>query len=164
MFWRLFLTFVSLVALAVVLVGAVVWYRAGDLFWALATDVALAVAIIVAVSVPVAYLLAVRFTRPILELTLGARRLAEGDFGHAIHVGGSREATALAQTFNAMSARLAASFAQVEQDRQQLRTILSGMVEGVVAFDNALRVLFANDRAAELLEVPADQIVGRKLW
>ncbi|OWK46537.1 sensor histidine kinase [Fimbriiglobus ruber] len=63
-----------------------------------------------------------------------------------------------------MTDRLAESFAQVDRDRKQLRTILSGMVEGVVALDNEMRVLFANERATQLLESAQDQIVGRKLW
>ncbi len=164
MFWRLFLTYLLLVATAVLLVGVLVLQRAEHLFWELAGDVATAAAVSVALSVPTAYLLARRFTRPLVELTAGAGRIAEGDFGHKIRPAGSREIATLARSFNAMTDRLAATFAQVARDREQLRTILSGMVEGVVAFDNEQRVLFANDRAAQLLEFPPDQAVGRKLW
>jgi two-component system phosphate regulon sensor histidine kinase PhoR len=38
------------------------------------------------------------------------------------------------------------------------------MVEGVVALDAEQRILFANDRAAQLLEFPHPRAVGRKLW
>src|SRR5262249_23245822 len=55
-------------------------------------------------------------------------------------------------------------FAQLEEDRQQLRAILSGMVEGVVALDSDQRILFANDRAAQLLDFQSQAAVGRKLW
>ncbi len=74
------------------------------------------------------------------------------------------ELSLLGQTFNRASERLATRIAQLEQDRQQLRTILSGMVEGVVALDADQRILFANDRAAVLLELPAPAPVGRPLW
>jgi two-component system phosphate regulon sensor histidine kinase PhoR len=63
-----------------------------------------------------------------------------------------------------MSTRLAGQFAQLEEDRQQLRAILSGMVEGVVALDAEQRVLFANERAAQLLDLHPQAVVGRKLW
>ena len=89
--------------------------------------------------------------RPLDQLTEGARRIADGDFGHEIRVSGSGQHSALAETLNAMSARLAATFDQLEHDREQLRAILSGMVEGVIAIDDERRVLFANDRAGELL-------------
>ena len=63
-----------------------------------------------------------------------------------------------------MSERLAAQFARLEEDRQQLRMILGGMVEGVVAIDAGQCVRFANDRAAALLDFHAPVAVGRKLW
>jgi two-component system phosphate regulon sensor histidine kinase PhoR len=163
MFWRLFLTYLLLVATAALLVGVLVLQRADDP-WDLVRDVATAAAIIVALSVPTAYLLARRFTRPLDELTDGAKRLAEGGLGHKLHAAGGREVRALAQSLNAMTDRLAATFAELAHDREQLRTILSGMVEGVVAFDSDQRVLFANDRAAQLLEFPPEQAVGRRLW
>lgn len=166
MFWRLFVTYLLLVVAAVGMVGVLILQRAGgtELFAELAVGVIPAVTVIVCLAVLPAYLFAVRFTRPLDQLTDGARRLADGDLGYTIRVDGGKDFTDLADTFNAMSHRLAGSFAQLEQDREQLRTILSGMVEGVIAFDNGLRVLFANDRAARLLEFPPDQAVGRKLW
>jgi two-component system phosphate regulon sensor histidine kinase PhoR len=38
------------------------------------------------------------------------------------------------------------------------------MVEGVVALDADQRVLFANERAGQLLEFPTERPVGRRLW
>jgi two-component system phosphate regulon sensor histidine kinase PhoR len=63
-----------------------------------------------------------------------------------------------------MSEQLAVQFLQMDEDRQQLRTILSGMVEGVIALDAGQRILFANERAAQLLEFQTPNAVGRKLW
>lgn len=166
MFWRLFLTYLLLVTMAVGLVGIVILRRneGRDLFVGLARDVVTATALIAAISAIPAYMLARRFTRPLNALTHGAERLAEGDLGHTILVHGSKEFTALARTFNSMSDRLAATFDQLDRDRQQLRTILSGMVEGVVAIDNNQRILFANDRAGALLEFVPKAAVGRKIW
>lgn len=164
MFWRLFLSYLLFVFCAVGLVGGVVYQRAIDLFWDLAQDVGVAVVLIVVLSIPTAYFLARRFTRPLVELTAGAMKIAEGDLGYTIHASGSREVRELARTFNAMSHRLALSFAQVAQERERLRTILSGMVEGVIAFDNDNRVLFANEKAGLLLEFHPETAVGRKIW
>lgn len=166
MFWRLFLTYLLLVVAAVGLVGVVILRRneGEQIFFDLAREVVTAAAAIALASAVPAFFLARRFTRPLDTLTDGARRLADGDFGHAIYADGGREFAALARTFNGMSARLAATFAQLEHDREQLRTILSGMVEGVVAIDPEQRVLFANDRAGRLLGFAPDAAVGRKLW
>ena len=165
MFWRLFATYLLMVVAAVGLVGLVVVQRVGgtDLVLRLAWDVIpVSVAICVLSAVP-AYYFAFRFTRPLYDLTAGTRRLTDGDFGHTVQVTGSSEVAALAETFNGLSRRLADTFSQIGRDREQLRTILSGMVEGVVAVDNGQRVLFANDRAVQLLGFPSDQVVGRVL-
>jgi two-component system phosphate regulon sensor histidine kinase PhoR len=164
MFWRLFLTYLLLVATAVGLVGFLIYQRDRALFADLANEVGLAVLLVFAVAAGLAYLLAGVFAHPMRELTDGARRLAEGDLGHKIRVSGSKEHTALAERFNAMSARLAETFAQLDHDREQLRTILSGMVEGVIAIDEGRRVLFANDRAGRLLGFNPAAADGQTLW
>jgi two-component system, OmpR family, phosphate regulon sensor histidine kinase PhoR len=111
-----------------------------------------------------AFWLARRLAQPLQELTMGAERIAAGEYGHKVYVGGQDEVGTLARAFNLMSERLAQQFAQVEEDRQKLRTVLSGMVEGVVAIDAEQRILFANERAAQLLEFSTPSPVGRKLW
>ncbi len=163
MFWRLFLTYLLLVVAAIGLVGAVIYQRAEPLFYDLARDVAFTAGLVLIAAVGAAYVLARRFSRPFDELTDGARRLADGDFEHKIRVTGTGEHVALAETFNAMSGRLAGMFDLLEHDKEQLRAILSGMVEGVIAIDDERRVLFANDRAGELLGFEPDAAVKSPL-
>lgn len=74
------------------------------------------------------------------------------------------DAEEVGRALNRLSGRLAERIEKLEEDRQQLRTILSGMVEGVVALDADQRILYANDRAADLLELPPHSPVGRRLW
>jgi two-component system phosphate regulon sensor histidine kinase PhoR len=63
-----------------------------------------------------------------------------------------------------MTERLEDKVSKLEEDRQQLRTILSGMVEGVVALDANQRVLFVNDRALILLDLQSHALEGKRLW
>lgn len=166
MFWRLFFTYLALVLCSVGLASVVVIQRSPSLhlFAGVGAEMVIAGLVIVGLSVLPAYILARRFTRPLTELAQGADRLADGDFSQQIHVAGSREFVSLARTFNGMTDRLATAFRKSEHDRQQLRTILSGMVEGVVAIDDRQKVLFANDRAGALLEFDPEASVGRVLW
>jgi two-component system phosphate regulon sensor histidine kinase PhoR len=159
MFWRLFLTYLLSVVAAVGLVALLTLLRSEDLFW----ETGPVVGLVLVAAVLFGYLMASRFSRPLTELNDGARRLAEGDFGHKIRVTGRAEHADLAATFNAMSGKLAATFAQLEHDREQFRVILSGMVEGVVAIDDGQRILFANDRAGRLLEFDPAAAVGKPL-
>jgi two-component system phosphate regulon sensor histidine kinase PhoR len=99
------------------------------------------------VALGLAFWLARRVTGPLQELTAGAEEIAAGAFGHHVLARGNNEVGQLTRTFNHMSERLADQFAQLDDDRQQLRAVLSSMVEGVVALDSEQRVLFANERA-----------------
>lgn len=124
----------------------------------------LAAAVTALLALLLAFRLARGFTRPIAELTQGAEKIAAGSYGHRVETEGGGEVKQLARSFNRMSDRLAEQFAQLEEDRQQLRTVLSSMVEGVVALDPAQRILFANDRAGQLLGFPLQNVLGRYLW
>jgi two-component system, OmpR family, phosphate regulon sensor histidine kinase PhoR len=115
-------------------------------------------------AVALSFWLARRGVRPLAELTEAARLIAEGGYGHKVYAAGGDEIGTLARSFNRMSAGLARQFAQLEEDRQQLRAILSGMVEGVIALGADERILFVNERAARLLEFQAQAAVGRRLW
>ncbi|HLN29067.1 MAG TPA: ATP-binding protein [Gemmataceae bacterium] len=123
-----------------------------------------AAAITSAAAMALAFWLARRVSLPLQELKLGAERIAAAQYGQKVYVDSHDEVGALAAAFNRMSERLASQFVQLEEDRYQLRTILSGMVEGVVALDAEERILFANDRAAQLLGFQAQAAVGRKVW
>ncbi|AWM40728.1 Sensor protein kinase WalK [Gemmata obscuriglobus] len=163
MFWRLFSTYLVLVLAAVGLLGLLVRHRSEEMFRELMSEVAVALAGVVVLATVAAFALARLFVRPLIELREGARKLADGDLGHKIRVTGGAEHYELAETFNAMSARLASTFRLLDHDREQLRAILSGMVEGVVAIDDQRRVLFANERAGQLLEFDPRKAVNQKL-
>jgi two-component system phosphate regulon sensor histidine kinase PhoR len=108
--------------------------------------------------------LARRIAEPVRELTRAADSIVAGGPGRKVYVAARDELARLARAFNRMSEHVAGQVAQLDEDRQQLRAILGGMVEGVVALDAQERILFANGRAAELLEFDAPAAVGRKFW
>ena len=105
-----------------------------------------------------------RLGQQLQDLTDAAEHLGEAGTVTRVPVAVHDVAAPLGRAFNRTSDRLAARIAELEEDRHQLRTILSGMVEGVVALDADERVLFANERANQLLELPAPAPVGRRLW
>ncbi len=100
--------------------------------------------------------------RSLRELTRAVENIGAGEA--RVFLDTKDDLWSLGKTFNLISERLGAQIGQLEADRQQLRTILSGMVEGVVALDSEQRILFANDRAAQLLELTGHSVVGRPLW
>jgi two-component system phosphate regulon sensor histidine kinase PhoR len=108
--------------------------------------------------------LARQVTRPLEELNKAAEYVGEGMGTPRVLPEREDEVGELGRTFNRMSARLAQRIARLEADRQQLTAILGGMVEGVVALDAGQRIVFANERAVQLLELPTGACVGRRLW
>jgi two-component system, OmpR family, phosphate regulon sensor histidine kinase PhoR len=103
-------------------------------------------------------------TQPLVELEDAAKKITNGQYGQKVYGIQRAEFDDLVREFNAMSDELAEQFAQVEEDREQLRTILSGMVEGVIAIDEQQTILFTNEKAAWLLEFHPQTAVSRKLW
>jgi two-component system phosphate regulon sensor histidine kinase PhoR len=105
-----------------------------------------------------------RLLESVQELKRGAENLAAGSYGFKVYHRRTREGGDLVRAFNHMSEQLASQITLLEEDRQQLRMILSGMIEGVIALDADQHILFANARSIELLGMPSQQTAGRKLW
>lgn len=133
------------------------------------SDVLIAAGAALVLTVIAAALLAQGITKPLREVTRAAERIAAGQYGQKVYTTSGGDMARLAHSFNYMSERLTGQVARLEEDHEQLRAILGGMVEGVVALDAEQRVLFANGRAAELLDFAAPgrsgaEAVGRKFW
>ena len=155
---RLLLVFVAFGVLTSALVGIVLAQRGG------VANVIWIVLIAGLILVAPAWLLARSFVRPFRELREGAERIAGGDYAHRVQGGVWRDSRELARSFNEMSARLAGQIDRLEAERGQLRAILGGMVEGVVAVGNGHRVLFANAAAGQMLEFDPASATGRPLY
>ena len=165
MFLRLFIAFLSFGVFASVLVAAVVLQRVeGGWYPAVFTEALPVVLVVGLIAVPPAWFFARNFVRPFRDIRAGADRIADGDYGQRVHGGVWHESHELANSFNEMSQQLASQFQRLESERHQLRTILGGMVEGVVAVGPGQRVLFANEAAGRMLEMDAAAGFGRPLW
>jgi two-component system, OmpR family, phosphate regulon sensor histidine kinase PhoR len=166
MFWRLFPTLVLSLLVLMGLIALLIVYHVtnsgvrGDLLGGVAglTLGGCIVALILSLW------LSRRISRPLEELMHAAEHVGVGNKRPQVLINLTGEVASLGHTFNDMSDRLATRIARLEEDRQQLRTILSGMVEGVVALDAEQRILFVNDRANQLLELHMQAPVGRRLW
>jgi two-component system phosphate regulon sensor histidine kinase PhoR len=166
MFRRLFASFTLLmlaifVAMAIVIAAAV---QDADLRCRGLTLIGGAAVVAVLGGLILSARLIRRWRRPLQALIGVADKLSEGAGGQHVFTYSRDEIGELVRAFNRMSERLDARIAQMEEDRQQLRTILSGMVEGVVALDANQRILYANERATQLLGLPWQAPVGRRLW
>jgi two-component system phosphate regulon sensor histidine kinase PhoR len=115
------------------------------------------------IAVGVAFFLSTRVLRPLASLEDGAGRFAAGDLMHRVPVSNAREIAAVAEAMNRMAAQLCERIGAIETQRSELETLLASLGEGVVAVDAAEQILYANDRAVELLGANAAATRGHDL-
>ena len=120
----------------------------------LATAVALLLGLVVARGV----------TAPLVSMTEAAESIAGGRYSSRVVSTSSDEVGTLAGAFNRMAAELENRLATISEDRAKLLTILSGMVEGVIAVDKERRIVHLNASAARILDVSPSRSLGAPLW
>lgn len=94
-----------------------------------------------------------RISRPLETMKMGADRFAEGDLSHRMAPPESGEMASLAEAMNQMAAQLENRIKAVSDQRKELETVLSSMLEGVVAVDSDERILSMNQAAARLFGI-----------
>lgn len=98
-------------------------------------------------------LAAKRFVRPILELTEGVSKMAEGDLHQKIEVDTEDEFGYLAKNFNSMSQSLTQKTNDLLTERGKYRSILESSNDGVVLFNTSNQVIAFNNRFTEILKI-----------
>jgi two-component system phosphate regulon sensor histidine kinase PhoR len=83
------------------------------------------------------------------------KKMSEGDFTQRIKIKTKDEIGELGKTLNQMSVELSEKIAEITEDRSQLHSILSSMIEGVLAVDRQGKVLLVNDALSRMFELNA---------
>lgn len=104
-----------------------------------------------------------RLSRPLVQMKQGAVQFAQGNLKHRLPFPESEEMAALAEALNRMAAELADRIRIISQQRNELKTVLTGMEEGVVAIDKAERVLNINEAAAKMFQIDSTDSHGKML-
>jgi len=104
-----------------------------------------------------------RISQPIVRMKEIAQHFAEGQLDLRAPVPATVELGALAQALNEMARQLHHRILMLTDQRNELETILSSMVEGVLAVDGQGRIVSVNRAAADLLRIAASQVQGRNI-
>jgi diguanylate cyclase (GGDEF)-like protein/PAS domain S-box-containing protein len=100
---------------------------------------------------------AFRQIRTIKALVHGASSLAEGDYSAELPLDSRHELGELASTFKDMRERLR----ETTISRDYLDSVLASMVDAIILIDDKGIIARVNPAACELLEYPAEQLIGR---
>ncbi|WDM02898.1 HAMP domain-containing protein [Alicyclobacillus cycloheptanicus] len=93
-------------------------------------------------------------TRPVVDVTEQARRMASGDLTQRLAVQSDDEFGALANAINHLADHWASAVAENEQEQERLQAIIKYMGDGVVVLDATLRPVLFNDAALRLFRDP----------
>ena len=118
----------------------------------------------VLVSLLLALYISRRLTRPLRSLTSAVVAIARGDYERRVPADASDEIGRLAGAFNRMAEQLRERVATISRDRRELRAMLAGMQEGVLAMDREERVVLMNVAAGRILDADPESDVGRQVW
>jgi two-component system phosphate regulon sensor histidine kinase PhoR len=112
----------------------------------------------------IASLLAVRWiSSPLKRMKEAATRFADGDFKSHVPIPDTEEFASLADTLNRMAQQLDTHVRTITQKSSEQQAILSSMKEGVIAIDNADRLLILNPMAERLLGIDLASIKGKTI-
>jgi two-component system phosphate regulon sensor histidine kinase PhoR len=109
--------------------------------------------IIAILAAGISLIISRRISRPIEMMKKGADRFAGGDLSYRQIIPESTEMASLAEAMNQMAAQLEDRIKTVINQRNELETVLSSMLEGVMAVDREERIISMNQAAAELFEI-----------
>ncbi len=102
----------------------------------------------------VVFFLINRRQRFMQRLIKAATAMLEGDYNRKVDELPRGKLRQLGRTLNQLGAQWTKQLDLIEQDRTKLEAILSGMIEGVVAIGHQNRILFYNQTAQQLLNIP----------
>ncbi len=91
-------------------------------------------------------------------------QMSTGEFDRRIPPGDRHEIENLAASLDRTQQYLKTRVTDLESSRNQMRTVLDSMVEGVIALDSDQRVLLVNEAGLRLFPIQEHSAVGRPVW
>ena len=112
------------------------------------------------VSAGMSFLVSRYTSRPLEEIRRVAEAYSKGDLGARAPVSKIKEIDEIAGTMKGMADSLRERIETITRQRNELSTVLSSMMEGVIAVDLQGRILSINGTAARLFHVDPENGVG----
>ncbi|MFP4497893.1 MAG: HAMP domain-containing protein, partial [Vulcanimicrobiota bacterium] len=115
------------------------------------------------VAIALALFLSHYITRPIVNITAQADRMARGELNQRVQVNTRNEIGALSAKFNIMAEKLQGTLNQLRGEKNKLATVINTMAGGVLVIDQQLQIIMINKTAFQLLGIRQKNIVDKKI-
>ncbi|MCA0754842.1 cell wall metabolism sensor histidine kinase WalK [Paenibacillus sp. N4] len=122
---------------------------------------ALGLIILFLIAALISYRIASSLTRPLEQITKVAKRIKSMDYQARVKVTKQDEIGELGNAINAMADSLQVQMTRIQQNENQLESVLENMINGIVMIDQNGIILLMNRRAEEVLGFSARELVGR---
>jgi signal transduction histidine kinase/HAMP domain-containing protein len=116
---------------------------------------------VLAIAIAVGAVLGRDLARPLDALARAARRIGAGDLETPVPRAPGRETGTLSEVMEESRIRLLDASRQLRQRQAESEAVLGGISEGVFGVDDDRRVRYVNSRAAMLLNLTPEAILGR---
>ncbi len=117
---------------------------------------------IVFIALLAAFLISNSVVRPIRHLTLAARKVASGDFSVRVFLKTKDELRGLADSFNRMNEEMEKMFSELGQQKEELKSIIDSLQEGLLVLDKQGRVIRSNESFRKIIGNQA--VEGKFYW
>ncbi len=111
-----------------------------------------------AITILLGSLLAKTITDPIKEVTSKAEKLAKGEFEQVVTVKSNDEIGQLTRMFNYLSDRLKTTLDEIENEKNKLGIILTGMTDGIIAVSSTGLLIHTNPAVYDIFEISKEDI------
>lgn len=126
-------------------------------------QVAIAGAIILAAALALAWSFSHRAARPVAQIALAARNLADGDLNAQFPATETDELFELTESIRQLAQQIEERSHVIGRKGHEQEAVLASMVEGVLAVDPQERVISLNRAAADLIGSRQSDVPGRSL-
>ncbi len=110
------------------------------------------------------FLLFKRLVRSLEEAVEAARAIASGDLSRRLPQSGKDEIASLGRAFNQMAQALEKEMQALAEERETMRAVLEGMVEGVLGVDGEGNILYLNESASRILGLSPGGTARKQAW
>ncbi|SFC48840.1 PAS/PAC sensor signal transduction histidine kinase [Alkalibacterium subtropicum] len=120
-------------------------------------------AVAIILSLVLANMVSRALTKPIKEMQIQTRQIAEGDYSGTLKVYGEDELGQLAALINDLSDDVADAQESIDAERRRLDSVLTHMTDGVVATDRRGKIMIINEMAQSMLDKDQEGALGKNL-
>lgn len=115
------------------------------------------------ITIIIGFLASKTVTSSIEKMNLQVKQMGQGNYNPIVGVNTNDEIGDLAKVFNGISQKIRDEQETTESERRKLETIISSMMDGIIATDNSGKIVLINSSAENLLQKEDEIYIGKDI-